>query len=79
MWNSCTSVFPNTNAWEQHELNKASKQKEEGKKRDISMEKSKAGMKEKEDPAVYHYQSLINNHNVVIFSIKCKKVHIVIF
>ena len=33
MENSCTSIFPNTRAWE------------EGKKRDVSMERSKAGTK----------------------------------
>ena len=26
MWNSCTSVFPNTLVWEQQELNKAKNQ-----------------------------------------------------
>ena len=31
MWNSCTSVFPNTRAWEQQERNKT-KRHEDGKK-----------------------------------------------
>ena len=36
------SVFPNTSAWEQQEWNKTEID-EEGKKRDVSMERSKAG------------------------------------
>ena len=32
MWNSCTSVLPNTLAWEQQKLNKTKKQEEEDKK-----------------------------------------------
>ena len=38
--------FPNTRAWEQQELNKVKKTNEEGKKRGVSMERSKAGTKE---------------------------------
>ena len=38
---SCTSVFQNTRAWGQQELN------QEGKKRGVSMKRSKAGTKER--------------------------------
>ena len=38
MGNSCTSVFPNTCAWEQQEWNKT-KTDDEGKKRGVSMER----------------------------------------
>ena len=41
MRNSCTSVFPNTSAWEKQERNKTEKDK----KRWVSMERSKAGTK----------------------------------
>ena len=46
MCNSCKSVFPNTRAWEQQK-NKNNKETEEGKKRGVSRERSKAGTKEK--------------------------------
>ena len=54
MCNSCTSVFPNTCALEQQEWNKKVTE-EEGKKRGVSMEKSKAGSKENEIHTAYHY------------------------
>ena len=41
--NSCTSVFSNTCAWEQQELNK--REREDDKKKCVSMERSKAGTK----------------------------------
>ena len=44
MWDSCTSVVPNTHTWEQQELHKTNK-KEGGTKRDASIERSKAGKK----------------------------------
>ena len=44
MGNSCKSVFPNTRAWEQQELNKTKRQ-EDGKKRGVSIERSKVGTK----------------------------------
>ena len=47
MSDSCTSVLPNTRAWDQQELNKTNETDEEGKKRGVSMERSKAGMKKK--------------------------------
>ena len=43
MGNSCTSVFPNTRAWEQQEWNKTKKQEEEDKKQGASMERHKEG------------------------------------
>ena len=46
MGNSCKSVFFNTRAWEQQELNKLETD-EEGEKRGVSMERSKAGKKKK--------------------------------
>ena len=63
MWNSCTSVFQNTCAWEQQEGNKSKKQKKI--RRDMSMEKSKADMKEKRSP-----DSLaLPNQNIIIMNI----------
>ena len=46
--NSCTSVLPITRAWEQQELKLIKDRKyEEGKKRGVSVERSKASTKEK--------------------------------
>ena len=50
MGNSCISVFPNTLAWEQQERNKIKETDEEEKKRGVSIERSKAGTKEKISP-----------------------------
>ena len=52
MGNSCKSVFPNTRAWEQQERNKIKKQT---KKRDVNMERSKAGTKIFLKGTAYHY------------------------
>ena len=47
MWNSCTTVFPNTRAWDRTATKKYDKETdEEGKKRGVSMGRSKAGTKE---------------------------------
>ena len=44
MWNSCTSVLPNTCAWEQQDWNKTIKDKrEEGKKKRMNVERSTVG------------------------------------
>ena len=47
MGNSCTSVFPNTLAWEQQERNKIKETAEEGRKRGVNIERSKAGTKKR--------------------------------
>ena len=48
MGNSCTSVFPNTRAWEQQEQDKIKKQTGKVRiKRGVSIEMSKAGTKKK--------------------------------
>ena len=47
MGNSCKSVFQNTRAWKQQERNNTKKTDEEGKKRGVRMERSKAGAKER--------------------------------
>ena len=44
----CTSVFLNTRGWEQQELNKTKKQKKVR-----SVERSKAGMEEKQVPTAH--------------------------
>ena len=56
MWISCKSVFPNTSAWEQEELNNIKKTDEEGKKRSVSMDRSKTDTKKKEVLTAYHYR-----------------------
>ena len=45
MGTSCTSVFLNTRAEKQQERNKINKTDEDGKKRGVSVERSKAGTK----------------------------------
>ena len=54
MGNSCTSVFPNTRAWEQQERNKTKKTDEDGKKRGVSMERSKAGTNKRSPDRLSH-------------------------
>ena len=54
MGNSCTSVFPNTGAWEQQDLNKTMGQTKTIRREALSMEKSKAARK-KEVSTPYHY------------------------
>ena len=61
MRNSCTSVFPNTCAWEQQELNKA--EREDDKKRCVRMERSKAGTK-KSSPKGLNYSSGLSSPGV---------------
>ena len=46
--------FTNTSAWEQQDEIIKKKTEESGKKRGVSMEKSKATTKEKDAPTVYH-------------------------
>ena len=43
MWNSYTSVLPNTSAWEHQEWNKTKQQDEEDKKRGANVERLKEG------------------------------------
>ena len=64
-------VFPNTRAWEQQEWNKDT---EKGKKRGMSMERSKAGTKENEVLTAITTQSKYNNnkYNMVVFYKICK-------
>ena len=51
MWNSCTSVLPNTCAWEQQDWNKTIKDKgEEGKKKGMNVERSTVGTKKSLQP-----------------------------
>ena len=59
MENSCKSVFPNTRAWEHHELNKIKKQ----------TKKASMGGRKKEVPTAYHILIKIQQlqHNRVIF------------
>ena len=63
--NSCTSAFQNTSAWELQEWNAEA---EEGKKRGMSMERSKVGTKKK-DCLSFTTSSKYNNnkHKIVIF------------
>ena len=49
--NSCTSVFPNTRAWEQQERKET---EVEGKKRGVSMERCKAGTKKRSPDNLSH-------------------------
>ena len=51
MKNPCTSVFPNTRAWEDQ---KNETYTEDGKNRGVSMERRKAD-KKKRSPTAYHY------------------------
>ena len=62
MGNSCTSVFPNTRAWEQQERNKIKKQAKEV-RREESMEKSKAGAKKRSPDGLSHH-----NQNTIIIN-----------
>ena len=64
MWNSCTRVFPNTRALEQQEWNNKETD-EESKKRGVSMERSKAGTKEKRSPDGLNY----HNQDTIIINI----------
>ena len=63
MGNSCTSVFPNTHAWEQQERNKTKETDEDGKKRGVSMERSKAGTNKEVPNGLSH-----PNQNIIIIS-----------
>ena len=64
--NSYSSVLPNTRAWEQQESNKTN-ETDEGKKRDVSTERSKGGTKKKEVPTAYHS---LPNENTIKINIK---------
>ena len=64
MWNSCTSVFPNTLAWEQQELNDTETD-ELGKKKDVSMERSQMGRKNRSLDGL----SLPNQKTIIIIDI----------
>ena len=61
MGNSCTSVFPNTRAWEQLERNKIKETEEELKKRGVSIE-SKAGTKKKKSRLPITSESKYSNN-----------------
>ena len=51
MWNSCTSVLPNTCAWEHQDWNKTIKDKgEEGKKKLMNVERSTVGTEKSRQP-----------------------------
>ena len=51
MWNSCTSVLPNTCAWGQQDRNKTIKDKvEEGKKKGMNVKRSTVGKKKSRQP-----------------------------
>ena len=51
MWNSCTSVLPNSRAWEQQNWNKTIKDKgEKGKKKGMNVKRSTAGTKKSRQP-----------------------------
>ena len=51
MWNPCTSVLPNTCAWEQQDCNKTIKDKgEEGKKKRMNVERSTVGTEKFRQP-----------------------------
>ena len=65
MGNSCTRVFPNTRTWEQQEGNETD---EEGKKRGVSMEKSKALAKERIPDSVWviTYSKCNNKQNIIL-------------
>ena len=65
MGNSCKSVFPNTRAWEQQEWNKRATE-EEGKKRWVSMERSKTGTKGRSTDGLS-----LPNQNTTIINIIC--------
>ena len=75
MGNSCTSVFPNTSAWEQQERNKTKETDEDGKKRGSSMERSKAGTNKRSPDGLSHpnQNTIIIKQNMVIFYKKWKK------
>ena len=62
------SVFPNTRAWEQQKRNKIKKTDEEGKKRGVSTERSKAGLEKKSstDGQSHPNQNIINKQNIVL-------------
>ena len=53
MWNSCTSVLLNTGAWEQQEYEIGKEMEEKSKKKGASIERSKAGTKEKKVPTTH--------------------------
>ena len=57
--NSCTSVFPNTHAWEQQEC----KTDEDTQKRGMSMEKSTAGTNKRSPDGLSH-----PNQNTIIIN-----------
>ena len=65
MGNSCTSVFPNTRAWEQQEWNKIEKQTKTVRR--VSLERSKAGRKKTSPDGL----SLPNQTKIIIINIIC--------
>ena len=67
------SVYPNTRTREQQEKDKET---EKDKKREVSMERSREGTKQKEVPTANHYPKKSNNnkHNILVFCKKLKKV-----
>ena len=73
MGNSCTSVFPNTHACEQQERNKTKRQTD-GKKRGVSMERSKAGTNKKSPDGHHIFTKMqYNKHNLLVFNKIWKK------
>ena len=64
MGNACTSVFPNTQAWEQQERNKTKRQTEMVRREGVSMERSKAGTKKRSPDGLSH-----PNRNTILTNI----------
>ena len=72
MGNSCTSVFPNTCAWEQQERSKTMRQTKT-QKRGVSMEKSTAGTNKRSPDGLSHpNRNTIITNNLVKFYKKWK-------
>ena len=61
------SAFPNSHAWEQQEWNKTKYITEKEGKRGMSMERSRAGMKEKGSPNGLNCP----NQNTILINIIC--------
>ena len=61
--NSCTSVFPNNRAWEQQQKRNKKETDEDGKKRGVSMERSKAGTNKRSPNGLTH-----PNQNTIIIN-----------
>ena len=67
MGNSCTSVFPNTSAWQQQEWNKTKRQTKNVRREAWVWKDVKRRHKKSRRPITTWSKYIINNHNVVLF------------